>query len=1051
MSSSLNRTSSATSCSAGSLAGTCNDIHVHRRTFVGPMPEKVVSTTEERVQNRARSLFHGRRTFETLDDGDKVMPKVIRDHAFRFFIKHGGKPEDWGEEEERNAVEEMLHRWKESEWGSVLRRRRKEPETRQTTRWVGGSFEIGNVLGINILEDTPENISNASTSPTSPRRPDSSSVRPSTFAGDSFVTAQTEFQDSPPSTNEAPHVTLNASALPEPLSALNGYTPEHQNGHTAPSPTSSTALLRPSLGLRDDQPPSHARTEVFHRSIIRLPSSFRSDTQMGTLKKGKGKGKSVHYEELSPLDQNGRAPSPAPPGEVLQRRGSEIEETSAGATVVAASQLPVPDDEGIVMRDRMLVRVSFTRKGIEPHFDEVQNRMTDHLDLKDWGEFLVVWHRHRIDLYEDYSLPGKEMFRGHKRVAYAIPLDELDAKTSLSLYSFVDLTFCLSCKPWPRHQPDDDDIRKLRARWKARPLERNVFIFKMKTRTRASDWLWLLWRHFGGHIPRTLKVRNPALDTWVTIDVPQIDLESGTAFRMFNRDNIIALCAKSLRSVPQWKYIVQRQLEQGKTLALAWRSESSLDWIWLEDDVEGNFREWSLLYGLAFKQPRRPTNLEIRLAEHFPSHVVLKTGEHIHEPTAIEGYVDRIKTKTQTRQQVYLATHDGNLFGLTATNAHPPAPPGLQAVGTDPESYAQVFRESEVARGALQLMDAVSVTDLRDIVAVRRAFHVVPERNHSESDQTPSDGEQIRSWACEERQEGDADDEGGDEALSKSLDKANLRMKRGFELLLANGTVIRYEAYSRNLALEWIERLRELIAYWKLRHRFDAHEEMSIAKASRAPVTPKTRVHQNEDMPPEAPGDPNGPMAELSGLYHWCVLEGCKSIIRGGKLYMRRGLRGDFKHVQLFLVSGHLVPFRIKRRAPLRPAMRKINLADAYVCSGYFAALCLPKGQFHPNASVPRRYQDGLEADDQEEDTLFVVWFHPQPPPPVKEGDHQTIAVSETIPALSARRKLVVFKTRSKLERNTWCWALNGEIERIARAHKERETKIRQAGEPVKK
>ncbi|KAL0945159.1 hypothetical protein HGRIS_004310 [Hohenbuehelia grisea] len=109
--------------------------------------------------------------------------------------------------------------------------------------------------------------------------------------------------------------------------------------------------------------------------------------------------------------------------------------------------------------------------------------------------------------------------------------------------------------------------------------------------------------------------------------------------------------------------------------------------------------------------------------------------------------------------------------------------------------------------------------------------------------------------------------------------KADLRMTRGFQLLLANGTVIRHEAHFHKLSLKWIERFRKLIAYSQLRYRFDPNE-MSIAKASRRLVTPETRVHQNEDMPSEAPGDLNGPLPELSGLYHWSVLEGCKFIIR---------------------------------------------------------------------------------------------------------------------------------------------------------------------------
>lgn len=159
--------------------------------------------------------------------------------------------------------------------------------------------------------------------------------------------------------------------------------------------------------------------------------------------------------------------------------------------------------------------------------------------------------------------------------------------------------------------------------------------------------------------------------------------------------------------------------------------------------------------------------------------------------------------------------------------------------------------------------------------------------------------------------------------------------------------------------------------------------------------------------------------------------------------------------VQMFLTSGHLVQYRITPKSSLHPRQaKKINLLDAYVTSGYFSALELPKGQYSASAaSVPRRYQDGLEADDPEEDMLFMVWYRPQAP--VIED---SVVASSTgrqadnsrgnsaIPSLSAKRKLVVFRTRSKLERDAWCWAINCEIDKLVRAGREREDKLREAG-----
>ena len=154
--------------------------------------------------------------------------------------------------------------------------------------------------------------------------------------------------------------------------------------------------------------------------------------------------------------------------------------------------------------------------------------------------------------------------------------------------------------------------------------------------------------------------------------------------------------------------------------------------------------------------------------------------------------------------------------------------------------------------------------------------------------------------------------------------------------------------------------------------------------------------------------------------------------------------------VHLVLVSGNLVQFHVTPKSTLHPRQKRIiNLLDAYVCSGYFAALTLPKDQYNPNASsMARRYGDGLEADDPEEDMLFILWYRPAPA--VVDEKSSSTGSKVHHPKLSAKRKVVVFRTRSRLERDAWCWALNCEIEKMARKNREREDIMRETGRPVK-
>lgn len=297
----------------------------------------------------------------------------------------------------------------------------------------------------------------------------------------------------------------------------------------------------------------------------------------------------------------------------------------------------------------------------------------------------------------------------------------------------------------------------------------------------------------------------------MTIDIP--DIVDSEKFRLYGRDNIIAMCIDSLRSVPDWKSPLEQDIIHGKHLELAWRVDATLDWIWLEDDIHGKYRDSGVLCGLPFRKVRitslfkictaynqttqgqQPPVLEIRLALHYPSHLHLKNGKRLDEPPAIEGYVERIRPNTQSRQQLYLVTHDGYLFTLLPNNAYTPAPPGTVLGLNDLDEYANSLRHSEVVRGTNQLMHAMGVCDLRAIVAVRRAFQANPSYKHNERDVPANDDTTwLNIWAeSDGRIAEDHQDEGGEEALTKANDKVKLRVKRSFELLLTNGRVVRLE------------------------------------------------------------------------------------------------------------------------------------------------------------------------------------------------------------------------------------------------------------------
>ncbi|KAJ2935108.1 hypothetical protein H1R20_g1931, partial [Candolleomyces eurysporus] len=888
-----------------------HEAHPTRRVFIGPMPEKVISHIENEVKKKKENT--GVITLTQLEDEapDKVedVMKVVKNHAKRFVehyrsdrrrgedgdgeSKTGSRikrkktcddvedaeshvlsyeTENWDDDyDEQNLAEELIQRWRESEWGQAWKNRRKRKDKSTTSRWIGGSFEIGCLLGVNLLNP-----------PTRPEQGPSSSV-------------------------------VSVQAL-------------------AANPSASRSVQN--LGTPLPMTPSGQSNVDSKTGLLAVPGRSAHSDSPETNFKDKGKQRQVHYAvPASPeIGSESPAPPPVPPLEVLSRTESALDPTSSQAAMLS----PVMPSAGlqwgdIVMRDRMLVRVAYTKQGaINAKFDDSIHRTTRDLQYEDWAEFMVVWRRDLIELYEDDGI-------------------FVEYKNLIALY----------------------------------------LVFQR--------------RHLGGQI------------------------DNQELYAVFTPDNIVELCMNSLRSVPDWFALVERELtEQGKRLELCWRRDAHLDWLWLDEDIYGKTRPWAILAGLAVKQSSRPAALEIRLTSHAPTHYHLKGGAVNDEPPSIEGYVERVKPNTQLKQSLYLSTHMGLLFINHLNEAYPPSPPGLALTTQDLDSWVKSLRKSEIHRGANQVMHAAGVINLRSIVAV---------------------------WSQQEQPTLDDDEDlGGEVYLLQRQDKTLVRVRRCFELLLNTGNVIRFETYSRRFALEWVNRLRLLVGYWKHKKRVDAKDEIDLAQARRPRLTPQTRVCQEEDFPPEPPADMSAPYPAMENLYNWCIIEGCSPITKATKLHMRKGLRGPYKLFYVAIVAGHLVRFRVKPGSSLHNAAKqRISLLDAYVLSGYFAAMNLPKGEFMANAAAaPRRYVDGLETDDRDEDMLFMLWYRPHPAATDAEKAPTAAALpNKSVPNLSGKHKMVVLRTRSRIERDAWCWALTTEIERISRVQTEREQKLRDAGKVI--
>lgn len=335
--------------------------------------------------------------------------------------------------------------------------------------------------------------------------------------------------------------------------------------------------------------------------------------------------------------------------------------------------------------------------------------------------------------------------------------------------------------------------------------------------------------------------------------------------------------------------------------------------------------------------------------------------------------------------------------------------------------------------------------DMRSIRAIRRAKHdavpisVTPLGSAGGNIPGINDSKRHDEFEIiddENQTPSDAEDVGGEAGTGTATEKTKLRLKRSFELVLRNGHAVRFEAHSAMVALEWIGKLRALCGYWSRRHLVDAEEEMRLIETVRGVVTPKHK-HDGADEISDPP--------RIGDFWNWCILEGCRPIIKAGRLYEKKGLHKLYKHMLVILTHGHLILFHLKgTKSAHHHRSRSINLIDSYTYSGQLAVATLPKEDTSAEPTA-RRYQDGLEANDTDEDVTFIIWYRPHSAQISQSTTPEGSAneYSAKIRPLSGKHKMLICKARSKFERDLWCYALNAEIERLARATAARERRLR--------
>ena len=216
----------------------------------------------------------------------------------------------------------------------------------------------------------------------------------------------------PPTTNTGAATVMQSSYMGD--SHLPQDSDSISSSPSTPAGNSETNLVRPPTTEHVGSATSKTHSERDDLPADLRPLPQQRSTSLSSLRpvfskdsKGKGRPASLHsgsHTRPSSYQSTVQEPAPAPPREVLTREATEEPTTSAGAAAILQQDLQPPtQDTDIVMRDRMLVRILHSKQDASARYmDETYLAEITEVKQEEWGEFIVVWRRGRIELYEDY-------------------------------------------------------------------------------------------------------------------------------------------------------------------------------------------------------------------------------------------------------------------------------------------------------------------------------------------------------------------------------------------------------------------------------------------------------------------------------------------------------------------------------------------------------------------------------------------------------------------------------------------------------------------------
>lgn len=728
--------------------------------------------------------------------------------------------------------------------------------------------------------------------------------------------------------------------------------------------------------------------------------------------------------------------------------------------------------------DKMLVRIDITQQSLRDDYDEKLSQGIETRSMDKWREFMVCCRKHTEDdadavlqLYQTRVIAMSEDRNVKKKPKVQVLLSAKSSK--VNMYSSLDKTLCV---------------------WTTANARTTIYYLRAQSTATAVEWFTFLRGVLGHKRPETLNVIVPDLNVTLRLDDPFGQAETTqTLAKAAEGDDaalvkavsdergaagaIVARCIDMLKHAPEWADVLESWTRDDR-IGLAWKRYDRLEWI--HGAVEQR------MYGTIAMQ--RTHDLELRPKDHYPMSAKGRQGTPtLEEPSPVEGFLIRLTSQQGKEQRLgkmlfkrlYFATQNQYLVFVRPTSAAPPPPPRMPpheggGIPTAKEFAEQVPLSYDIS--PYPLLDnsiAWAQSSPKQFDSFDKAAAAEADRNYNmllacDGFIDLCDVERVRKFSQGATPVDDNLEEGPDVDFHASVPNshsedgttAEVEADRILELVLANGLIIRLQAFNKAARDMWMDKLQLLVTYWAQRIKADT----DLYKSTREQNLKELGIDERGEA---VVGQFSykwevGKSYASSVLYNMCGIAGCRTIHMSGALFRKPRKHTTFTRCHVILSHGHLLIFQdtLRKRTGKKlvhihhERIASMSLEGCYLYSGLLTEgdLLYQNQTFDSNApghhALPRIYlEDSWTSTDEDAMTTFVIW-HPKSKAWFKSSktvdDVKDTAATSTgdqkekvktkltrVSQLGATGRSVVFKARSRAERDHWVLAIQVEIERL--------------------